>query len=279
MTFDCIVSQVHIPQFDVQGGLQACDKRHLVEFGIQHLRTFNPDAYIILTGHGVVRPGDEYLKLCDYVEWDDICQPLDKYGYVVGMPAQFKYVWSGLNQAKRKGFDRCLKTRGDCLIGIPSIAAHCSAILDEEDTKLLVTQQTGDGRLGDCFMFGNTELLWKTWHKDNPVFNSDGLQNTAYHYRRALLAESANWIDLIRSTCSFRDVHRLKFTCMRWNYRALQSLDDDMCEKLLDPDFDFDRYCWGRTQGWNWIDNDGNMICGHHYLWTQKEFYRAAANP
>src|SRR4051812_3677905 len=114
MTSKCIVTQVHIPDYDVQGGLPAQDKAQLVELGLTHLRRFNPDAYIIVTGHG--RPPAN-LDVCDYHDWNPVSEPLTEQGYVVGMPAQYKYVDRGLQHARHRGFRRVLKTRGDCVIG------------------------------------------------------------------------------------------------------------------------------------------------------------------
>ncbi len=269
----CIVSQVHIPDYDVQGSLTAADKLHLVEFGIRHLREFNPNSYIILTGHGH-RPDARYLDVCDYVYWENECLPLNTHGYVVGMPAQFKFVSYGLQQAKKMGFARCLKTRGDCIIGIPLITKYCDQILDSEQKSLLITQQTGDERLGDCFMYGDTDILGRTWHHNNPVFNQDdGLQNTAMNFRRAT-ADFGPWKSLLNKTCAFRDVHKLKFTCLRWNYQALNKLDVKSSNDLFYVNYDFAPYHWGKANGWHHFDGNDNMTgSGTPLYWSQKQFY------
>lgn len=268
-TCEAIVSQVHVPDFDVQGHLQSSEKLELVEFGIEHLRAFNPHAYIVMSGHGH-RPRN--LSLCDYAIWNDNQEPLNEHGYVVGMPAQFKYVSKALEHIRSKGYKYVLKTRGDCVVGIPNIGGHCRQILGKESRRLLLTQQTGPERMGDCFMYGETPLMCKIWSEDNPVFHADGLQNTAHHFRRALCKPIDDWRGLLKRTCAFRDVDLLKFACLRWNYRGL-GLDESVRKQFMDPDFDFSPYHWGRVQGWHHFDADRNMSGSGTCYWSQKEFY------
>lgn len=273
MNFDCIISQVHIPDYDVQGNLDKEQKLKLVEFGIRHLRKFNPNSYIILTGHGH-RPNG--LELCDYSHWDDRCLPLNEHGYVIGMPAQFVYVSIGMEHALSKKFDRILKTRGDCIIGIPDITSHCNQILDQEEKQFLITQQTGPERMGDCFMYGDLKLLSEIWWKGNNVWNADGLQNTAVNFRKVLRRENTNWYQLLRETCAFRDVNKLKFTCLRWNFHRMGRLSEEMQQQLLNPNYDFEPYHWGRANGWHIFDPNGNMSGSADWLWSQKGFYESA---
>jgi hypothetical protein len=270
MRSKCIVSQVHIPDFDVQGGLAAEEKLKLVDFGIRHLRAFNPNAYFIITGHGH-RPSE--LHLADWYYWEDQCRPLNEHGYVDGMPAQFFFVSLGLDHAVERGFQRVLKTRGDCIIGIPDIIDHCDGILDTEDKQLLLTQQTGPERMGDCLMYGDAKLLAATWSKDNPVHNPDGLQNTAINYRAALNEPTADWLSLLKRGCALRDVHRLKFMCLRWNYRELEGISPYYQRIMLEPSFDFANYHWGRTNGWHHFDCDGNMTGTGHMFYSERTWY------
>jgi hypothetical protein len=276
MNFDCIVSQVHIPDYDVQGGLKADYKLAIVEFAIKHLREFNQDSYLIICGHGH-KPKN--LNLCNYVCWNDESEQLDEHGYVAGMPAQFKYVSRGLQHAAQKGFKRCLKTRGDCIVGIRNITHHCEDILDKEKKSLLITQQTSIGRMGDCFMYGDLQLLNRTWNEHNSVLHADGLQNTAMHFCQAVgltpgaAYDSDKWRDVLRTYCAFRDVHELKFMCLRWNFFHLDNLSPAIQEQLLNPSYDFAAYHWGRTQGWHRFLSDGRMLSSDPSMWSAKDFY------
>jgi len=251
----CIVSQVHIPEYDVQGSLHYTDKKKLVEFRIRHLRAFNPNAYIIITGHGY-KPSN--LSLADFYYWNDVHEPLNEHGYVINMPAQYKYVYEGLAHAQSKGFTNVLKTRGDCIIGHRNITDYCDSFMNGK--KLLITQQTGPERMGDCFMYGSTDLLCKIWHKDNYAFHSDGLQNTAHHYRRAVEDLHGDWKAVLLKHCVLKDVDRLLFTCLRWNYYALNELSMDMQKEMLSNSFLFTKYHWGLSNGWIKFDANRKMI-------------------
>lgn len=269
MSSSCIISQVHIPDHDVQGNLNKSHKLKLVEYGISHLRKFNPHAYIILTGHGH-KPKN--IDLCDYVYWENECKPLNEHGYVIGMPAQFPFVSIGIEHALSKGFEKVLKTRGDCIIGIPNIVDYCDTIVKNEQKQLLITQQTGPDRMGDCFMFGDSELLRKIWSKDNKVFSDDGLQNTAHHFLR--VTNRNDWSAAVHEKCAFRDVDILKFTCLRWNFHQMCSLSEEFQSQMLDPSFCFERYHWGKANGWHAFAEDRSMTGSANWLWSQKEFYK-----
>lgn len=274
MSFNCIITQVHVPDYDVQGSLNHLEKLNLVEFGLKHLRAFNNDSYIILSGHGH-RPNDESLAQCDHVIWDDELRPLNEHGYVIGMPAQYEYVSRAIDHAITKGFTYCVKTRGDCVVGISSIAAHCDSICKMEQKDMLITQQTGDGRMGDCFMYGEIQLMHRTWDAKNKMFHPDGLINTAHHYSVALghTERPQNWKEFLRSTCAFRDVHKLKFTCLRWAYRQLDCLSDNIKNQMMQPTFDFAKYHWGSTVGRHSFDANDNMTCPDPGMWSAKDFY------
>jgi hypothetical protein len=260
-----------VPDHDVQGNLKAPEKLKLVEFAIEHLRKFNPKSYLIIAGHGH-RPSN--LSTFDHHHWEDRCLPLDQHGYVVGMPAQYRFVSLGIEHAKEKGFKRILKTRGDCVIGIKNVTAHCNGILETERKPLLVTQQTGpDERMGDCFMYGDVDLLLKTWHRSNEVLHADGLQNTALHFREAVGDKDSPWLSLVKRTCALRDIHNLKFTCLRWNFHRLGGLSDEVRRQMLDDEFDFAAYHWGKTNGAHVFDADGTMHGSGSWMWSEKSFY------
>lgn len=264
----CIITQVHIPEYDPQGNLTAVQKLKLVEYGLYHLRQYNPQSYLILTGHGQ-KPKN--TDLCDHIYWEDTCRPLNQYGYVQGMPAQYKFVSKGIEHALKKGYNKILKTRGDSIIHIKNVTQEYDKIL--QNKKLLITQQTGPERLGDCFMYGDTELLYKTWHEDNPVHHEDGLQNTAYHFRTAINNHKDNWLELLHHHCTFKDINKLKCICLRWNYHNLNQLSEEYQAKLLDPNYNSEPYHWGKANGWHSFDKNGNMSGTGTIYYSEKEFY------
>ena len=87
----------------------------------------------------------------------------------------------GIKHAIKKGYDYCIKTRGDSLIGLSNIVNYCHPADKKKKIKIfLLTQQTGKilYKMGDCFMYGKTDLLDSIWDMNNPVFHMDGLRNT-----------------------------------------------------------------------------------------------------
>lgn len=272
-SFDCIVSQVHIPSHDVQGNLEAWQKKQFVSSAIKHLRYNNPDTYICFTGHGL-RPDN--LDLCDFVYWEDKCLPLDSSGLVINMPAQFVFVYRGIEHALQKGFKRLLKFRGDSVCGIPNITTYCENVLNTENKNMLLSQQTTwDGRIGDCFMYGSAEILAKTWHENNKVFSMDGLWNTAIHFANAYSKEISDWRTFLKENISFRDTVSLLWSDLRWNYHSLvQKFRWEEIEvRLLDNTFPFLEYAWGGQ--WHRFDNQGNMIYRYlDQLISEREFYK-----
>jgi hypothetical protein len=272
MSFNCIVSQVHIPDWDVQGNINAEQKLNLVQFGIKHLRHKNPNAFIILTGHGY-RPNNSFLDLCDHVYWNSACESLNQHGYVDGMPAQFKYVSIGIEYARAKGFKRVLKTRGDSIILWDKAPFIYDGILETTRKQLLITQQTGEERMGDCFMYGDIDLLGPTWHSDNPVHNADGLQNTAINFRNTVKDHTTSWLQLLRKYCTFSDIDKMKGVCLRWNYHRLDGLNPRIQEQILNDAYDLSECYWGVANGWN-VRRSGKMHLSAPYLWSE-DFFNA----
>ena len=270
MSFDCIVSQGHISDQDVQGNLSAEEKQELYTVSLQHLRQKNPNAYIILSGHGDCKPDTES---CDWVYWEDKCRPVDQSGYPVGIPAQYPFVDIGLEQAELKGFSSVLKTRTDCIIQRDNITEWCESILQDEDKQVLITQQTGDEYVGDCFMYGRTSDLRKVWHRDNPVVHPGGLMNTAANFRRAFhYTPHSTMFEYLREHCSFRDVIDIPFLCLRWNYHKMVANGD--WDKVLSENLDVNEYHWGKANNWHVFDESGKMIVRHiAAFWSKEDFY------
>lgn len=289
---NCIVTQIHIPDWDTQGGLRYNDKLEMLDLSIRHLRKFNPEAYIILTGHGHV-PYKKTLELCDWHYWENECRPLNPNGTVKDMPAQFFFVSRGIHRAIEKGFTRIVKTRGDCLIfrtrynvTMPIVGCYIldkytpcydvfEDILNTETKSLLVTQQTGRARykLGDCLMYGDIEILDKVWSMHNPVrFEEDGVVNTGMNYAAIFgnvqdYESPEAWQKLLRDTVAFRDVTSLGFMDLRHNWRSIERKED-----VLEDWFDFKPYAWGRANGWH-IHDGVKMVNAEAIHYNEGDFY------
>ena len=275
MKNNCIVSQIHIPPFDPQGGLSSDDKREIVDTTIKHTRANNKSAYIVLVGHGE-EPYDETKAQCDHVIWEP-AYPQDGGGTIINMPAQYVSVSKGIKHAVEQGFDHILKTRGDSLIGVPDITRVCHDILQREEKKILLTQQTGDTlyKFGDCFMYGQSDLIDTIWDPNVEPFHADGLRHTGANFVRhfrgsyppneyadnAELADGLTWNQLLRKHASFRDVHTLKLVDFRWNYHTMRGMGwEQVKQDILDGEFDYYNFLWGRTNGWHVFNREGKLI-------------------
>jgi len=275
----CIISQGHIPEFDVQGNLSYVDKQELMSLSILHLRKYNPNAYIILSGHGYSLTR-EALDVCDWVYWEPKCRPLDPHGYPIGIPAQFPFVSKGLEHARKKYFRHVLKTRTDCIISIPEIYKYCVDIINLEETNFLFTQQTGsDGSshyLGDCFMFGPIDQMCCLWNEKNPVIHHGGLMNTAAYFAKLYPNEiHVPWKNFIRRYAAFRDVINLGFVDLRWSWNSLkEKYGDGLRNIILDNQLCIGEYHWGRYPGWHIFDDHGSMIKKSiPAFWSEDDFY------
>jgi len=263
---NAIVVQVHIPKYDVQGSLDSNTKLKLVELVIRHLRCYNPKSYIALSGHGTYPIKIDYL--CNYVYWEPECRPLDRNGTVKDMPAQYYFVGNVLEHIKNKGFKRVLKTRGDYIISIPNINEYCQDILNKENKSILLTQQTGAGRIGDCFMYGDTDILYNIWNPYKPPYWDEGLLHTGRRFAEVFklyhTCENQLWLNSLKKIIAFRDVWNLGFIDLRWNFNNLVKLyGDDLHNIILSNKLNIEKYCWGRTN--NWL-TDSNYF-------MEKEFY------
>ena len=287
---NCIVSQIHIPPHDPQGGLSSEAKKKIINLSIAYTRKWNPDAYLILTGHGE-EPYQSTVDNCDYVNWEKL-HPIDGGGTVIGSPAQYHSVSKGIRHAKERGYTHCFKVRGDGIVATPNMVDLALSVIEQENKKILLTQQTGDlYKFGDCYMYGEVDLLDEIWSDKNPVFHADGLRHTgagfvkyfrgshpptAYDANR-ILAENKTWNQLLRAHASFRNLTRLNIMDMRWNYHALEALSwETVCEQILSNEFNFGSYIWGTANGWHSFDSNGDLtnnagICSWAYC--EKTFY------
>ena len=147
------------------------DKLESVEFAMKHWRQHNPDAFIIVTGHGV-KPNIE--SYCNEMIWfpNIIEKEIGK-----GHP---HLVTKGLDIAERKGFEHIVKSRCDTIHNKKDIFSFAKSLL-QADKKLLVTQQTSlkKQELGDLFLYGSIELMKKIFNVNNWYPTKSGLNSLA----------------------------------------------------------------------------------------------------
>jgi hypothetical protein len=217
-------------------------------FVVEHYRKNNPDAYIIVTGHGIKPDKLEYY--CDYVDWrDEIIRSELGHGHPI-------LVNVGIDHAIEKGFSHILKSRLDSISLIPNIFDWCLENLN--DKLYLTTQATTIDNfvLCDLFNFGPTEVMKKCWKMDNWYPNIDGLTPHAKNFFN--ICPEDNWYDALKNNCSFKDIHKLKLICFRklsnWNY--LKNKKEDLLNNIL---HNYRNYIQG-FEGFLFDGNTGELI-------------------
>lgn len=221
-------------------------KVECVEFALQHWRTHNPDAYIIVTGHGV-KPNIE--KYCNYLFWpNDIIEK----DINVGHP---HLVNKGLQHAIDKGFLKVLKSRCDTIHSIPNLINFCEQLLNSK--KLLVTQQTRleKQEMGDLFLYGNTELMRSSFNENNWYPTKTGLTSLAKNF--LAMCDQNNWTDACLNNLAFADIFKIKWIDFRKNWNELKTKKDLMLQNCLPDEYE---YYWGAKERWHVWDNKGNLI-------------------
>jgi len=267
MSSNSIACQVHISNTPHQGdGLNSTNKLKVVELSLEHLRFKNPNTYIALSGHGI-KPSQRVLDLCNYVNWE----PLKPYRKA----AQYDSVFPAVNNCKIKGFKNILKVRADGIYDINDITEYCENILKKESKSLLITQMTSktDYKMGDCFMYGNSELMNYLWDSNHPQHHWDGLVHIGTNFYN--FYKGTNWSQTLKAHCSFRNINTLRWMDLRYNFNKLNSMGwENFKNKLFSNKFDISPYFWGKTNGWCEFSDKNKMIksIDPNYL-EEKTFY------
>ena len=143
------------------------DKIDKVEFALKHWRKYNPDAYIVVTGHGV-QP--DIRKYCDHIIWPE--QIIQK-DINVGHP---HLVSLGLEYIEQKGFEYVLKSRCDTVHNIKNIFVF--VIFSNYNNKInlyhyfiiifiIIDRSTVAGLLlqlvGHVLCISGVQVAWKTF--------------------------------------------------------------------------------------------------------------------
>lgn len=227
-----------------------------VDFTIQHYRQHNPNAYIIVTGHGL-RPNS--LDDCDYAFWP---QQIIESEINVGHPY---LVNIGLDHAIESGFKYLYKCRTDGVILRDNIIDFCIDRI--KDKPILLTQQTNfvPAHAGDLFMYGDTAFLKKCWNIKSWYPTTTGLTSFASNILN--VCGYTDWKECLLSCSEFVDIFNIRWIDFRANWHVLQHYKADMLLNKLT----FEKYLWGSTEKWHCFDKNGKLIYGNTL--TEKEFY------
>lgn len=228
-----------------------------INFSTKHFRKYNPDSYIILTGHGL-RPNNAF-EYCDYVHWSD---SIIEKEINVGHPY---LVNIGFDHAIEKGFTHICKTRSDGIHLIEDLLSYSHENL--RDKRMLITQQTrfSERHIGDLFMYGELDYLKKCWNIDKWYPTTTGLSSLANNFFE--LCDEKEWIPALINNCSFKDIFSLRWIDFRNNWNQLKFRTEDMMKNSMN---DFEKYLWGSTEGWHVFDSGGRMISNSHNVISEE---------
>ena len=238
------------------------DKIDKVEFALKHWRKYNPDAYIVVTGHGV-QP--DIRKYCDHIIWPE--QIIQK-DINVGHP---HLVSLGLEYIEQKGFEYVLKSRCDTVHNIKNIFVFAHQQL--KDKKMIVTQSTSlkQQALGDLFLFSTVSLMKTIFKVDNWYPTKTGLTSLANNFLAQ--CDQPIWKDACIQNLKLIDICKLKWIDLRSNWQTLKNYREDIMNATLESP---QKYYWGVKENWH-VWNDKNE-CIHKlpHVVTEEEWYKSA---
>tara|TARA_R100001443_G_scaffold12706_1_gene22401 strand:- start:1454 stop:2236 length:783 start_codon:yes stop_codon:yes gene_type:complete len=229
-------------------------KHDILDFSLKHYRKHHPNAYLILTGHGV-RPSDKILENVDHVYWED---EVDASEIGKGHP---RLVDIGVDHSMEKGFSFLLKNRADSIIVVSDIFEKCIQALQQERRELLVSYGTCAGKnwLGDLFTFCNPKVLNSSWDSKSWNYNTNGLENFGTGFYKYISPEDTgkSWIKFLREHVVYRSPDSLGWVDLLGPHPhkegKLKLLKKQYSEQdLLDNKFDPSPYVWGK----DWVHKD-----------------------
>jgi len=228
--------------------------REMLELSVKYCRKQNPNAYIIVSGAGHLLPTKSTEDNCNKLIWENELDEIIGNGFP-------KMIYKGLRHAEEMGFKKVFKYRGDAIILVEDICHHCKQILHKEGKQVLITQDsTKDGWMGDMVLFSETKLMmelfnFNKWHKSNLVSGNGAL---AQRYMEIFnVPNTDNWIETLKSNCSFRDVPNFKWVDLRYNYNHCSfQLKHELYKDIKS---DYSQFYWGR-HGEHFFDKDGNFV-------------------
>ena len=148
------------------------------DFCVKHYRNNNPDAYIVLTGHGKL-PNQTTLDAVDWHYWpSDIIDGEKGKGHPI-------LVSIGLQHLKEKGIEYVCKTRTDSVNMMEHIVEYCHDKLKSSNKQILNTFYYKDKYcLMDLFMYCDVDTMMKMFNprKWNVPWINDGTGPLAKNY-------------------------------------------------------------------------------------------------
>jgi len=211
-------------------------KFEVFNFCMNYYRKHNPNAYIILTGHGI-KPLKTTLDYSDWFYWSDeiIENEINK-----GHP---KLVTIGLEHAKKKGFTYICKTRLDSIIMIPNIVDYCHTKLIENKKIMLNTHYYKNKYLlMDLFMYSTIDHMLKIFNPKKWVVSWDksGMGPVANNFFEDVLNKKLLfpfnlefWEKNLNDTILFLSPENIKWVDFRKHKNIINNISIEECNKYL----------------------------------------------
>uniref|UniRef100_A0A6C0EFQ1 Glycosyltransferase n=1 Tax=viral metagenome TaxID=1070528 RepID=A0A6C0EFQ1_9ZZZZ len=211
-------------------------KYKVFDFCMNYYKKQNPNAYIILTGHGI-KPLKTTLDCCDWFYWSDeiIENDINR-----GHP---KLVTIGLEHAKKKGFTYICKTRLDSIIMIPNIVDYCHRKLIESKKIMINTHYYKNNYLlMDLFMYSKTDDMLKMFNPNKWVVNWDksGMGPVANNLFEDILNKKLLfpfnlefWEKHLNDNILFLSPEHVKWVDFRTHKNIINNIRIEECNKYL----------------------------------------------
>ena len=147
----------------------------------------NLGAYIIFSSHGEIEIPHKIQDKIDAIYWE---QTIDRNELGRGHP---KFCIRAMAMAKERGFK-------DILFNDNQHADLLSLITDK---KMIISEQTNlaSEKVGDLFMFGETDYIYKLWTTNKWNYSRDGLYNLYQNFNT--LSPDASARSYIKEHCLY----------------------------------------------------------------------------
>ena len=220
------------------------------------LRTLNPEADIIVSGHGE-RLSKDATNVVDHIFWSEIFlrsemgigHPFTTYKAVKTLGHKYEYIF------KTKIFNLPLHQ---------NICNLCEELLLESKKFFIFTQQTSlrNKKLGDLFIFSKVSDFLNVWDPHLWYPTCSGMRSLAnIFHSKYLIKDSDSFIDVFRKHCIHINLPLLRIIdCSYLSPIFLQNLISKSSCPVAEIFPDMHNFFWGHAQGYNIFDKDMRMV-------------------
>lgn len=155
----------------------------------------NLDAYIIFSAHGEVDIPNNLSNKIDAIYWE---KNIDRSEIGRGHP---RFCIKAFDMARKKCFKNVLKMRAEDVLLNSEQYSFLLRCLNNK--KMIISEQTNlsNEKVGDLFMFGQTEYIYSLWTANQWNYSRDGLYNLYNNFSN--LSASSVPIAYIKEKCLY----------------------------------------------------------------------------